>query len=104
MIVWIAFAACQRAAVIRREHAADEGDDGQAIVAAIAQRIDIPPEICTRFDRLVEPRCAISVAAASCPDIAAIGTPGPGCTLPPAAYKPGIRVRAPFLENADIQP
>jgi hypothetical protein len=74
------------------------------MLAVIAERIDIPPEITTRRDRLVESRCAISVAAASWPDIAAIGTPGPGCTLPPARNSPGIRLFAPDLANADIQP
>jgi hypothetical protein len=33
---------------------------------------------------LVEARLAITASAARCPDKAAIGTPGPGCTLPPA--------------------
>ena len=46
----------------------------------------------------------MSVAAAICPDMAAIGTPGPGCTLPPARYRPGIGLRAPGRAKADIQP
>ena len=75
--------------VVRREDAADEGDDRQAVPAVVAEGVDVPPEIATRRDRLVESRCAISVSAASRPDIAAIGTPGPGCTLPPARYRPG---------------
>jgi hypothetical protein len=43
------------------------------VPAVIAEGVDIPPEITTRRDRLVESRCAISVAAARRPDIAAIG-------------------------------
>ena len=70
--------------IVGRKNAADKGDDGQAVLSVVTQRVDIPPEITTRRDWLVESRCAISVAAASRPDMAAIGTPGPGCTLPPA--------------------
>jgi hypothetical protein len=72
------------ATVVGREDAADEGDQRQRVAAVVAEGIDVPPEISTRLDRRVESRRAISVAAASRPDIAAIGTPGPGCTLPPA--------------------
>ena len=64
--------------VIRRKNTAYKSDDGQTIFAIITQRIDIPPEITTRWDLLVKPRSAISVAAAKRPDMAAIGTPGPG--------------------------
>ena len=80
--------------VIRREHTPNKRNDGQAMLSVVAQCVDIPPEISTRRDRLVESRSAISVAAASRPDMAAIGTPGPGCTLPPARYRPGTGLRA----------
>ena len=70
--------------IVGRKHTAHKGDDGQAILPVIAQRVDIPPEITTRRDDLVKPRSAINVAAAKRPDMAAMGTPGPGCTLPPA--------------------
>ena len=70
--------------VVRRKNTADKGDDGQTVLSVFAQRVEVPPEITTRWDRLVKPRSAISVAAAKRPDMAAIGTPGPGCTLPPA--------------------
>jgi hypothetical protein len=70
--------------VVGREDAADKSDDAEAVLSVVAQGVDIPPEITTLRDRLVESRCAISVAAAKRPDMAAIGTPGPGCTLPPA--------------------
>ena len=74
------------------------------MLAAIAQAVDIPPEIRTRADRLVESRCAIRVAAASRPDRVAIGTPAPGCALPPARNSPGIAVAAEGLRKEDIQP
>ena len=74
------------------------------MLTIVAQGIDIPPEITTRRDFLVKPRSAISVAAANRPDMAAIGTPGPGCTLPPAVYRPGILLRAEWRAKADIQP
>jgi hypothetical protein len=74
------------------------------MAAVVADRIDVPPAISTRLDRRVEPRCAISVAAASRPDIAAIGTPGPGCTMPPARYSPGIGVAAAARRNTAVQP
>jgi hypothetical protein len=90
--------------VVRREDAADEGDDAQSVVAVVADGVDVPPEIAAGRDRLVESRCASSVAAALCPDSAAIGTPGPGCTPPPARYRPGTRLNVPGRWNDDIQP
>ena len=93
-----------RPSVIRREHTAHKGDDGQAMLLVIAQCVKVPPEVAARRDKLVKPRSAINAAAASCPDIAAIGTPGPGWTLPPAKYRPGACVRAFGRANADIQP
>ena len=74
----------KRCCVVRRENASDKSDDTYRVLAVVADGIDIPPEIRTRPNRLVEARSAITVAAASWPDNAAIGTPGPGCTLPPA--------------------
>ena len=53
---------------------------------------------------MVKPRLAIRAAAACRPDMAAIGTPGPGCTLPPARNRPGTGLCAPGLAKADIQP
>ncbi|MEY3016438.1 MAG: hypothetical protein RJB19_750 [Pseudomonadota bacterium] len=70
--------------VIRGEDAADKDDHGDAVSTAIAHPIDIPPEITTRRDLLVKSRSAIRLAAAKRPDSAAIGTPAPGCTVPPA--------------------
>ena len=93
-----------RPSVIGREHAAHKGNDAQAELAAIAQCVKIPPEVATRLDRLIETRCAIVAAAASLPDIAAMGTPGPGWTLPPAKIKPGIEVAAFARLKADIHP
>ncbi len=90
--------------VVGRKDAADERDDGDAVIAVIAQRIDVPPEIALWAQRLVETWSAVRLAAASRPERAAIGTPGPGCALPPARYSPGTLVRAPGRENEAIQP
>ena len=77
-------AAAARPRIIGREHAAHEGDDGERVAAALAYGVDIPPGITTARGLDGEARSSIIVAAASQPEIAAIGTPGPGCTLPPA--------------------
>ena len=45
-----------------------------------------------------------TAAAASLPDSVAIGTPAPGCALPPARYRPGRRVRAPGRLKLACQP
>ena len=45
-----------------------------------------------------------TVRAASRPDSVAIGTPGPGCTLPPERYKPFNRLRAPGRVKLDQIP
>ncbi len=71
-------------AVIGREDAAEEGDQGDAVGAIVAERVDIPPDIAVRRDRAVEARSSIRADAASRPERAAIGTPGPGWVLPPA--------------------
>lgn len=81
---WRAAAAAARECVIGREDAADEDDDRQAELPVIAERVDIPPGIAARRDRAREARSCISARAASRPEIAAIGTPAPGCALPPA--------------------
>jgi hypothetical protein len=70
--------------VIRREHAADKGDQGDAVPPVVAQGIDIPPRVAVRRDGCVETMSGTRLAATKRPDSAAIGTPGPGCTLPPA--------------------
>jgi len=67
-----------RQSVVRRKNTPYKSNDGQTMFAIVTQRIDIPPEITTRWDLLVKPRSSISVAAANRPDMAAIGTPGPG--------------------------
>lgn len=70
--------------VVGREHAADEGNHGEAIQAIIADAIGIPPVIAIQGNLTVKPWSAQSAWAASCPEIAAIGTPAPGCAEPPA--------------------
>ncbi len=70
--------------VVRRENAADEGDDREPVPAVRAYRIDVPPDIAVGRNRRIEAKSAITASAAKRPEIAAIGTPGPGCVLPPA--------------------
>ena len=72
------------AGIIRREHRSREGNDGQAVSAIIAEGVDIPPGIAALRKIEIEARSAISARAAARPESAAIGTPAPGCALPPA--------------------
>jgi hypothetical protein len=74
--------ACKR--VVGREHASDKCNERDAVLAIVAQSIDIPPRIAVFRNDAVEARSSIRLAAAICPDSDAIGTPGPGCALPPA--------------------
>lgn len=69
--------------VVRRKHAADKGDDRDAVLAVCAQRVEVPPGIAAMRDRDVEARSAKRLRAALRPDNVAIGTPAPGCVLPP---------------------
>jgi hypothetical protein len=73
-----------RERVVRRKHAADEGNQRDAAFAVVAQCIDVPPGIAVLGDDAVKVRSPIRLAAAIHPDSAAIGMPGPGCALPPA--------------------
>jgi hypothetical protein len=84
MIERVATAEPTRKRIIRRKHAADEGDQRDTVVAVVAQCIDVPPGIAVLGDGAVKVRSSIRLAAAIHPDSAAIGTPGPGCALPPA--------------------
>jgi hypothetical protein len=77
-------AAAPTEGVVGREDTAQEGDQRNAVLAVLTQRIDIPPDIAVQRDLAVESRSAISADAASRPESAAIGTPGPGWVLPPA--------------------
>ena len=70
--------------IVWRKHAADERDDGDAVLSVAAQRIDIPPRITVWRNDPGEVRSASRLIAADRPANAAIGTPGPGCVLPPA--------------------
>ena len=56
MIVRVALTSGKGAAVVGRENATNESDNRQAVVAAVGERVDVPPEICTRRERLVESR------------------------------------------------
>ncbi len=80
--------------VIRRENAADKGDDGKSKAFILAYRVDIPPEVAIVVDFLIEAKSIAMASAAIRPERAAIGTPAPGWVLPPARYRPGILVRA----------
>lgn len=70
--------------IVWRKDATDKGDDGQAVPAVVAQRIDIPPGIATGWNRRVERWSVSTVWAAMRPDSAAIARPGPGWIPPPA--------------------
>ena len=83
-ILRLASAPASRARVIGREHAAHEADDGEAMAAIVAQAVEIPPTVAALRDRSIEARNASRLSAARRPESIAIGTPGPGCTLPPA--------------------
>jgi hypothetical protein len=72
------------AGVVWREHAANKSDDGQPMLAVITGGVDVPPAIAIRRYRRVEVRSSRIAAAARMPAKAAMGTPGPGCVLPPA--------------------
>lgn len=80
----ISLSAASSPGVVGGEDATDQRDDGDAVLSVVAQCIDIPPLIGIVGQRLIETRSAVTLAAASRPDSAAIGTPGPGCVLPPA--------------------
>ncbi len=90
--------------IVGREDRADEDDDDEAVAAVIAQRVDIPPGIAVLRDVEREVRSAITADAASRPEVAAIGTPAPGWTLPPARYRPGIAEREPGRRNEAMAP
>ena len=80
----VARAALARRRIVRREDAADEADDGEAVAAVVAQSVDVPPAIAVLRNLCVEAWSLSSASAARSPESVAIGTPGPGWTLPPA--------------------
>ncbi len=73
-----------RKRVIRRKNISEHGDYSDGVLTIATQRVEIPPGIAIPWNRGVERISERSCVAASLPEIAAIGTPGPGCTLPPA--------------------
>ncbi len=73
-----------RPRVIGRKYTTDETDDREALLTIVAYRIEIPPAIAVRRDGCIEAKSVSKAMTACLPDSAAIGTPGPGCTLPPA--------------------
>src|SRR5690606_20998761 len=64
----------------------------------------VPPAVAARRDHPVEARSAHAVAAAKRPLSVAIGTPAPGCTLPPATYSPGSFVAAVGRDSVSSSP
>jgi len=72
------------AGVIGREHTAHKSNDRQAVLAIIADRINIPPAITIVRNGYIKARSASRASAARIPASVAMGTPGPGCVLPPA--------------------
>ena len=84
MISCFSLAKLARHRVIGRKHAADKSDEGEAKTLIIADAIDIPPGIAARLYRDIKARSEMMALAAIWPESATIGTPAPGCTLPPA--------------------
>lgn len=64
--------------IIRREYRADEGDHDNGVITAIAYPVYIPPKVATWRNIYVEAWSLARQSAASFPESAAIGTPGPG--------------------------
>jgi hypothetical protein len=93
-----------RVGVVRREDAAEEGDQAERIAPVVADDIGVPPGVAAVRDRPVEARSASALAAASFPLSATIGTPAPGCALPPVRYRPGSFVLDPALAKGDVIP
>ena len=70
--------------IVWRKYATDEGDYGHTVPSVCTQRINIPPSISVGRNRCIEVKSCSNASAASRPESAAIGTPGPGWVLPPA--------------------
>jgi hypothetical protein len=54
VIEWIGRSPAPRERIVGREHAVDEGDDGEAVLAVVAQRVDLPPDIAVRRHHQIE--------------------------------------------------
>jgi hypothetical protein len=63
---------------VRGEDTAAEDDERQRVVAPGPDRVDVPPTVSVRRERLVESESVRIASAAIRPDSAAIGTPAPG--------------------------
>lgn len=75
-------ASCQR--VVGRKDAADKANNREAVTRVCTQCINVPPDISAGSNRRIEAKSSATASAANRPEMAAIGTPGPGCVLPPA--------------------
>ena len=90
--------------IIRGEHRPYHGNDRETEEAVIADCIRIPPSVTSAWNSQIKTWSFRICSAASIPESVAIGTPAPGCTLPPARYNPGIRVFAPGRANEAVHP
>jgi len=84
MIFRIALRVLAGSLIIGRKHTADKADNRQSVLAVITERVNIPPAITVLVYGRIKARSCNSASAARIPANAAIGTPGPGCVLPPA--------------------
>ena len=73
-----------RPRIVGREDRTQHGDQGEAEAAVRADRVCVPPGVAARRNLAVEARSVSSCRAAIIPESVAIGTPAPGCALPPA--------------------
>ena len=71
--------------VVRREDGADEADDRQAVMSAVTEAVEVPPGVAPGREDEVTPRSSQMIFSAMRADSATIGTPAPGCALPPTA-------------------
>jgi hypothetical protein len=90
--------------IVRRKNTTDKTNNRQAVLAVVTESINIPPTITLWAYWRIKARSCNTASAARMPASAAIGSPGPGCVLPPARKSPGIFVRALGLRNVDIHP
>ncbi len=67
-----------------RERIPEQRNDHDRPAPVIAHAVDVVPLVTAVLDGAVQARSDFKQAAANRPLSAAIGTPGPGCTLPPA--------------------
>src|SRR5690606_33749670 len=82
----------------------EQRDDRDRAPPIVAHRVQVPPGVAAARALEVEARPSITLSAASRPLSAAIGTPAPGFTLPPAKYCPGRFERYPVRKTGVVHP